>query len=152
MPGRERYKSLLAPLAVGDPQLPPLASMSASDSAAATLILKQVRRTIRKGYRFACDVDLSRFFDQVQHDVLMSRVARSIKDKRRLKLIGRHLQTSGFIVVRRNRARTEDYAFSCRVRECSRSRLVIPRMWRTNPIISVHPSKNPNPREGNRPG
>jgi len=53
---------------------------------------KQVRRTIRRGYRFVCDVDLSKFFDRVQHDVLMSRVARRVKDKRLLKLIGRFLR------------------------------------------------------------
>ena len=30
---------------------------------------KQVQRTIRRGYRFAVDMDLSKFFDRVQHDV-----------------------------------------------------------------------------------
>jgi len=53
---------------------------------------KQVRGTIRRGYRFVCDVDLSKFFDRVQHDVLMARVSRRIKDKRLLKLIGRYLR------------------------------------------------------------
>jgi len=53
---------------------------------------KQVRRTLRRGFRFVCDVDLSKFFDRVQHDVLMSRVARRVKDKRLLKLIGRYLR------------------------------------------------------------
>ena len=33
-----------------------------------------------------------KFFDRVQHDVLMARVARRIKDKRLLKLIGRYLR------------------------------------------------------------
>jgi RNA-directed DNA polymerase len=53
---------------------------------------KQVRRTLRRGFRFVCDVDLSKFFDRVQHDILMSRVARRVKDKRLLKLIGRYLR------------------------------------------------------------
>lgn len=53
---------------------------------------KQVSKTIRRGYRFVCDVDLSKFFDRVQHDVLMSRVARRVKDKRLLRLIGRYLR------------------------------------------------------------
>ena len=53
---------------------------------------KQVSKTIRRGFRFAADVDLSKFFDRVQHDVLMARVARRIKDKRLLKLIGRYLR------------------------------------------------------------
>lgn len=53
---------------------------------------KQVSKTIRRGYRFVCDVDLSKFFDRVQHDVLMSRVGRRVTDKRLLKLIGRYLR------------------------------------------------------------
>ncbi len=53
---------------------------------------KQVSKTIRRGYRFVCDVDLSKFFDRVQHDILMSRVSRRINDKRLLRLIGRYLR------------------------------------------------------------
>jgi RNA-directed DNA polymerase len=53
---------------------------------------KQVQRTIRRGYRFVVDMDLSKFFDRVQHDVLMSRVARKVTDKRMLQLIGRYLR------------------------------------------------------------
>jgi len=53
---------------------------------------KQVQRTIRRGRRFVVDMDLSKFFDRVQHDVLMSRVARKVRDKRLLKLIGRYLR------------------------------------------------------------
>ena len=58
---------------------------------------KQVRRIIRCGYRFAADIDLSKFFDRVQHDVLMARVARRIDDLRLLRLIGRYLR-AGVIV------------------------------------------------------
>jgi RNA-directed DNA polymerase len=53
---------------------------------------KQVQRTIRRGYRYAVDMDLSKFFDRVQHDVLMARVARRVKDKTLLRLIGRFLR------------------------------------------------------------
>lgn len=53
---------------------------------------KQVQRTIRRGYRFVVDMDLSKFFDRVQHDVLMSRLARKVSDKRLLRLIGRYLR------------------------------------------------------------
>jgi RNA-directed DNA polymerase len=53
---------------------------------------KQVQRTIRQGYRFAVDMDLSKFFDRCQHDVLMSRVARKVRDGRLLTLIGRYLR------------------------------------------------------------
>lgn len=53
---------------------------------------KQVRATIRRGYRYAADFDLSKFFDRVQHDVLMARVARRVRDKQVLRLIGRFLR------------------------------------------------------------
>ncbi len=53
---------------------------------------KQVQRTIRRGNRFVVDMDLSKFFDRVQHDVLMSRIRRKVSDKRLLKLIGRYLR------------------------------------------------------------
>lgn len=53
---------------------------------------KQVQRIIRRGHRFAADIDLSKFFDRVQHDVLMARVARRVHDKMLLRLIGRYLR------------------------------------------------------------
>jgi RNA-directed DNA polymerase len=52
----------------------------------------RVRETIRKGFRIAVDLDLSKFFDTVDHDVLMCRVARKVRDKRVLRLIGRYLR------------------------------------------------------------
>ena len=44
------------------------------------------------GYRHCIDMDLAKFFDKVQHDVLMVRVARKVHDRRLLKLIGRYLR------------------------------------------------------------
>jgi RNA-directed DNA polymerase len=52
----------------------------------------KVREYIKEGYRIAVDMDLSKFFDTVNHDVLMHRVARRIKDKRVLTLIGKYLR------------------------------------------------------------
>jgi RNA-directed DNA polymerase len=52
----------------------------------------QVRGYIRQGYRIAVDMDLSKFFDTVNHDVLMHRVARKVHDKRLLRLIGKYLR------------------------------------------------------------
>jgi RNA-directed DNA polymerase len=52
----------------------------------------KVREYIRGGYRVAVDMDLSKFFDTVNHDVLMHRVARKVKDKRVLRLIGKYLR------------------------------------------------------------
>jgi RNA-directed DNA polymerase len=54
--------------------------------------VKQVRGYIREGYRYAVDTDLAKFFDMVNHDVLMHRVARKIRDKRVLRLIGKYLR------------------------------------------------------------
>ncbi len=50
------------------------------------------RSHIAAGYRWVVDVDLEKFFDRVNHDVLMARVARRIKDHRVLRLIRRFLQ------------------------------------------------------------
>jgi RNA-directed DNA polymerase len=54
--------------------------------------VRTVREHIRAGYRIAVDMDLSKFFDTVNHDVLMHRVARRIRDKRVLALIGKYLR------------------------------------------------------------
>lgn len=54
--------------------------------------VKTVRAFIKQGYKVIVDVDLSKFFDRVVHDILMARVARKVKDKRVLRLIGRYLR------------------------------------------------------------
>jgi len=53
---------------------------------------QQVQAHIRAGYRHCVNMDLSKFFDRVQHDVLLVRVARKVRDKRLLRLIGRYLR------------------------------------------------------------
>lgn len=50
------------------------------------------RTVIEQGYRWVVEVDLDAFFDRVNHDVLMSRVARKVKDKRVLKLVRKYLK------------------------------------------------------------
>ena len=52
----------------------------------------QARGYMEEGYQWVVDVDLEKFFDKVNHDILMSRVARKVKDKRLLKLIRRFLR------------------------------------------------------------
>ena len=47
----------------------------------------QAQEYIRQGYEWVVDIDLEKFFDRVNHDVLMSRVARRVGDKRLLRLI-----------------------------------------------------------------
>jgi RNA-directed DNA polymerase len=57
----------------------------------------KVRDYIRQRKRVAVDMDLSKFFDTANHDVLMHRVSRKIHDKRVLRLIGKYLR-AGVVV------------------------------------------------------
>lgn len=52
----------------------------------------QVQKYIRQGYRIAVDLDLAKFFDTVDWDILMGRVGRKVRDKRVLALIGKYLR------------------------------------------------------------
>jgi RNA-directed DNA polymerase len=54
--------------------------------------LDRAKEHIASGHRWVVDMDLEKFFDRVNHDILMSRLARQIKDKRILKLIRLYLQ------------------------------------------------------------
>jgi RNA-directed DNA polymerase len=54
--------------------------------------VEQARKYVSEGRRWVVDMDLEKFFDRVNHDILMARVARKIKDKRILLLIRRYLQ------------------------------------------------------------
>jgi len=51
-----------------------------------------MQRHINNGHRWVVDLDLARFFDRVNHDVLMGLLARRITDRRILTLIRRYLQ------------------------------------------------------------
>jgi RNA-directed DNA polymerase len=54
--------------------------------------VRQMKDYVEAGYEWIVDCDLAKFFDEVQHDVLMARVARRIQDKRILRTIRRYLQ------------------------------------------------------------
>src|SRR5436190_2531085 len=57
------------------------------------MALEQARKYVaQEGRGFVVDLDLEKFFDRVNHDILMSRVARRIGDKRLLRIIRRYLQ------------------------------------------------------------
>ncbi len=59
---------------------------------------------VTSGRRWVVDMDLERFFDRVNHDVLMARLGRKVGDKRVLALIGRYLRAglmSGGVVTQR---------------------------------------------------
>ena len=59
----------------------------------AHMALKQAQKHINDGYRYVVDMDLEKFFDNVNHDLLMHLIARKIKDKRVLKLIRKYLNS-----------------------------------------------------------
>jgi len=67
--------------------------------------VRQARAYVSGGRRWVVDLDLEKFFDRVNHDILMSRMARRIKDKRVLRLIRRYLQAGmmegGLVTQRR---------------------------------------------------
>ncbi len=52
----------------------------------------QAQKYIHEGCEWVVDIDLEKFFDRVNHDMLMARVARRVKDKKILLLIRRFLQ------------------------------------------------------------
>lgn len=49
--------------------------------------VREAQSYIQEGYDWVVDVDLERFFDRVNHDVLMGRLSRKIEDKRMLKIL-----------------------------------------------------------------
>lgn len=54
--------------------------------------VRQAQAYVAGGKRWLVDIDLEKFFDRVNHDILMSRVARRISDRRVLLMIRRYLQ------------------------------------------------------------
>src|SRR5262249_14609721 len=47
---------------------------------------------VQGGKEWVVDMDISKFFDRVNHDILMNRMGQTIRDKRVLRLIGRYLR------------------------------------------------------------
>jgi RNA-directed DNA polymerase len=78
--------------------LPPIFAPTFSDASfgfrpgrSAHDAVRRARAHIAAGHRWVVDLDLEKFFDRVNHDVLMARVARRVKDARVLLLIRRYL-------------------------------------------------------------
>jgi RNA-directed DNA polymerase len=67
--------------------------------------LAQARGYVADGHSIVVDLDLEKFFDRVNHDVLMARLARRIGDKRLLKIVRRFLEAGmmqGGVVIERH--------------------------------------------------
>jgi len=67
--------------------------------------LKRAAEYVEEGRAVVVDFDIAKFFDRVNHDVLMARVARHVKDKRLLRIIRRFLEAG----VMRNGVRVRRY-------------------------------------------
>jgi len=52
----------------------------------------QMQKHVHMGYQWVVDIDLEKFFDNVNHDILMSRVGLQLRDKTLLRLIGKYLR------------------------------------------------------------
>lgn len=54
--------------------------------------VRAASRYVMEGKTWVVDIDISAFFDEVNHDLLMAKLGRKVRDKRVLKLIGRYLR------------------------------------------------------------
>ena len=59
--------------------------------------VRRAQRYVQEGRRWVVDVDLERFFDRVNHDILMGKLAKRLEDKRVLRLIRRYLEAGVMI-------------------------------------------------------
>jgi RNA-directed DNA polymerase len=57
----------------------------------------QAQRYVRDGHRFVVDMDLEKFFDNVNHDVLMYKVMQRVKDERVIRFIRRCLKSGAMV-------------------------------------------------------
>lgn len=67
--------------------------------------IRKVQEYVCDGYEYAVDLDLEKFFDTVNHDILMNLISKKVKDKRVLKLIGKYLR-AGILDTFGNREKT----------------------------------------------
>jgi len=59
--------------------------------------VREAKQYLKDGYRWVVDLDLEKFFDRVNHDRLMARLAEKVKDTMVLKLIRKYLQSGVMI-------------------------------------------------------
>lgn len=87
---QQAIHQILSPL--WEPQFSPH-SYGFRPGRSAAQAVKAAQGYVNTGQRWVVDMDLEKFFDRVNHGVLMARVARRVKDRRMLKLIRRYLQS-----------------------------------------------------------
>jgi len=54
--------------------------------------IKQAQKHVLEGYQYVVDIDLKNFFDEINHDKMMSEIAKVIKDKKLLRLLRKFIQ------------------------------------------------------------
>ena len=59
--------------------------------------MRATQRHARAGRTWVVDIDISQFFDHVNHDILMGRIGKTVRDKRVLRLIGAYLRRGAMI-------------------------------------------------------
>jgi group II intron reverse transcriptase/maturase len=67
--------------------------------------VRHAQRYAQEGRRWVVDIDLEKFFDRVNHDVLMGRLAKRIEDRRVLALVRRYLDAgilAGGVIIERH--------------------------------------------------
>lgn len=69
--------------------------------------IEAAQRHAREGRDWVVDLDITKFFDHVNHDILMTQVSRVVKDKRVLQLIGRFLR-AGIVLPEGCKVSTEE--------------------------------------------
>jgi group II intron reverse transcriptase/maturase len=58
----------------------------------AHMAVREAKKYVSEGYGWVVDIDLEKFFDRINHDKLMTRVARRVQDRRVLRLIRSYLE------------------------------------------------------------
>jgi RNA-directed DNA polymerase len=59
--------------------------------------VRAAQKYAQAGQDWVVDIDISKFFDHVNHDILMSRIGQTIRDKRVLRLIGKYLRRGALV-------------------------------------------------------